>query len=72
MCYDSDMARERTKAPGAFSLRIPPDLRAALELAASEDVRTLHGEILYLLRLALRERGAGDKESVRESSVDPQ
>ena len=34
-------------------LRLPPDLHAALKEAAQKDVRSMHGQIMFLLRQAL-------------------
>lgn len=47
----------------AYSVRLPADLRAALTQAAQEDQRTMHGQMLYLLRLALAQRNAADEQS---------
>lgn len=41
----------------AFLLRVDPALLEALQALADEDLRSLNGEIEYLLRQALRERG---------------
>ncbi len=56
----------------AFLLRIDPQVLSALERWADEELRSLNGQIEYLLRLALAKRGIklpaqseerGDKES---------
>jgi hypothetical protein len=56
----------------AFLLRIDPQVLSALERWAEEELRSLNGQIEYLLRLALAKRGIklpaqsderGDKES---------
>jgi hypothetical protein len=56
----------------AFLLRIDPQVLSALERWAGEELRSLNGQIEYLLRLALAKRGIklpaqaderGDKES---------
>lgn len=40
----------------AFLLRLPPDLHAALRSWAAQDLRSLNGQIEFLLREALRKR----------------
>lgn len=40
-----------------YSVRLPDDLRAALEASAQADERSTHRQLLYLLRYALREHG---------------
>ncbi len=40
-----------------FPLRLDPALHAALERAAAADMRSVNGEIEYLLREALARRG---------------
>ena len=56
----------------AFLLRIDPQVLSALERWADEELRSLNGQIEYLLRLALAKRGIklpaqseerGEKES---------
>jgi hypothetical protein len=56
----------------AFLLRIDPQVLSALERWAEDELRSLNGQIEYLLRLALAKRGIklpaqsdepGDKES---------
>ena len=41
----------------AFLLRIDPQVLSALERWAEEELRSLNGQIEYLLRLALAKRG---------------
>jgi len=41
-----------------FTLRIPEELHAELERAAKEDMRSLHSQILVLLREAVERRQA--------------
>lgn len=41
----------------AFLLRVDPELLAALQVWADEELRSLNGEIEFLLREALRARG---------------
>jgi hypothetical protein len=43
----------------AFLLRIDPAVLAAVQRLADDDLRSLNGEIEYLLREALRRRGRG-------------
>lgn len=38
-----------------FVLRLPPDLHEELKAWASREERSLHAQILYVLRRALRE-----------------
>jgi len=39
-----------------INVRLPDDLHAQLVQAAQEDTRSLNGEIIHLLRLALKRR----------------
>jgi hypothetical protein len=41
----------------AFLLRIPPDLWAELEKWAADELRSVNGQIEYLLRQAIARRG---------------
>lgn len=41
----------------AFALRLTPALHAAIERMAAADLRSVNGEIEYLLREALKARG---------------
>lgn len=56
----------------AFLLRVDPELLAALQAWADEELRSLNGQIEFLLRKALREQGrerkpgAGPKRPPRE------
>jgi len=43
----------------AFLLRLPPDLHAQLRGWAAQDLRSLNGQIEFLLREALRRRKGG-------------
>ncbi|MGL4552929.1 MAG: hypothetical protein ACRC33_17275 [Gemmataceae bacterium] len=54
------MARE------AFLLRMDPALKAALQRWADEELRSLNGQIEYLLRQALARRGAKAAEGEKE------
>jgi hypothetical protein len=52
----------------AFLLRLPPELHEELRRWASRDLRSLNGQIEFLLREALRRRGGGvdeEEKSVR-------
>ena len=51
----------------SFLLRIDPALWAELERAASADLRSINGEIEYLLREALRNRGRSVRTDSRQS-----
>ena len=44
----------------AFLLRLPADLHAELRAMAARELRSLNGQIEYLLREALRRRRGGD------------
>jgi hypothetical protein len=54
----------------AFPLRLDPALHAAVARLAAAELRSVNGQIEYLLREALRARGvaadAGDGEEQRE------
>ncbi len=41
-----------------YSLRIPNELRDAVRQAAQEDQRSLHGQMLWLVRLGLQARSS--------------
>ena len=45
----------------AFLLRLDPDVWAELESLAAQELRSVNGQIEYLLRQAVRERKGGDK-----------
>lgn len=58
---DQELDREQRKT---FLLRLPPDLHAQLRGWAAQDLRSLNGQIEFLLREALRRRkGRGRPES---------
>ena len=42
-----------------FLLRLPPDLWKALEKWAADELRSVNGQIEYLLQQAVREPGRG-------------
>ena len=45
----------------AFLLRMDPDLLAALQRMADDELRSLNGQIEFLLRETLRKRGRDTK-----------
>jgi hypothetical protein len=49
----------------AFLLRIDPELWASLERLAQAELRSVNGQIEFLLREALADRGLGRKVSSR-------
>lgn len=46
----------------AFLLRVDPALLVALQRWADDDLRSLNGQIEFLLRRALQESGRGQRE----------
>jgi hypothetical protein len=54
----------------AFLLRIDPQVLSALERWASEELRSLNGQIEYVLRHALAQRGVKLKAGEDESGDD--
>lgn len=58
----------------AFALRIDENILAAMQRYADDDLRSLNGQIEYVLREALRSRGrldAGDKASNLDPKQEP-
>ena len=62
----------------SFLLRVDPDLLDAVQRWANDDLRSLNGQIEYLLRTALRESGrlpkrsaAGDDSPAADSHGEP-
>lgn len=56
----------------AFLLRIDPEVLASVQRWADEELRSLNGQIEYLLRRALQERGVKVKEPPADApSPDP-
>jgi len=53
----------------AFLLRIDPQVLSAVERWAEEELRSLNGQIEYLLRLALAKRGV---KLPATTDVDPE
>jgi hypothetical protein len=51
-----------------FLLRLPPDLHAELKRWAAAELRSLNGQIEFVLRDALRRRGA--QKSERDSGPE--
>ena len=45
----------------SFLLRLPPELWKEIEKWAADDLRSVNGQVEYLLRQAVRERKGGDK-----------
>ena len=62
MAEASDKSGGKDKEMGrkAFLLRLPPDLLAELKAWASQDLRSLNGQLEYLLREALKKRRGGE------------
>ncbi len=55
----------------SFLLRLPPELLARLQRWADDDLRSLNGQIEFLLRKALQESGRGKHpESTDEAPHD--
>ena len=55
-----------------YPLRISPELYAALERWAADDLRSVNAQIEYLLTGAAREAGRLRRASEREKPVEPQ
>ena len=49
----------------AFLLRVDPELWAALERLAQAELRSVNGQVEYLLREALERRGAAPRAAGR-------
>ncbi len=54
----------------AFLLRLPPDLLDELNRWAKDDLRSLNGQIEYLLREQLRQRRRIEPQSGQEERDD--
>jgi hypothetical protein len=50
----------------AFLLRIDPDVLSAVQAWANDDLRSLNGQIEFLLRRVLKEAGRGKPETDTE------
>lgn len=55
----------------AFLVRIDPEVLAAVQRWADEDLRSLNGQIEYLLREALRQRGVRLQEATPPPESEP-
>jgi hypothetical protein len=47
----------------SFLLRLPPELWKEIEKWAADELRSVNGQIEYVLRQAVRERKGSDKDS---------
>jgi hypothetical protein len=47
----------------SFLLRLPPELHAALEKWAADELRSVNGQIEYLLATAVRDGGRAPRKS---------
>lgn len=54
----------------AFLLRVDPALLAAVQKWAEEDLRSLNGQIEYLLRQAVAKRGVKLPEPAADANTD--
>jgi hypothetical protein len=61
---------EPTMARKSFLLRIDPALLTALQRWAEQDLRSLNGQIEYLLRQAVVKQGMKVEENVENKSPD--
>jgi len=52
----------------AFLLRVPPELHAALEKWAADELRSVNGQIEFLLAKAVKEAGRAPRQ--REVSAE--
>ena len=52
----------------AFLLRLPPDLHAALEKWAADELRSVNGQIEYLLGQAVAKAGRARKSKPAEAA----
>ncbi|MGC3982762.1 MAG: PTS ascorbate transporter subunit IIC [Steroidobacteraceae bacterium] len=52
----------------SFLLRLDPEVAAALEALAAQELRSLNGQIEWMLREGLAKRGRGVKVSTRTNS----
>ena len=62
------MANEERKP---FLLRIPPDLWKDLEKWAADELRSVNGQIEYLLKQAVAKRKGGAGKSQKEPQTGP-
>jgi hypothetical protein len=56
----------------SFLLRIPPDLWNELEKWAADELRSINGQIEYLLRQAVerRKRGRSEEKGMHKASIE--
>jgi hypothetical protein len=54
-----------------FLLRLDPDTMAALRAWAADDLRSLNGQIEFLLRRALRDAGRASSNAARRRGGSP-
>jgi hypothetical protein len=52
----------------SFLLRLPPELWKEIERWSADELRSVNGQIEYLLRRAVRERKGGDKPDESKGS----
>ena len=53
-----------------FLLRVPPELYAALEKWAADELRSVNGQIEYLLATAVKEAGRAERRRGPEKDRD--
>jgi hypothetical protein len=56
----------------SFLLRVDPELLNALQRWANDDLRSLNGQIEFLLRRALREAGRAARPPANEETPPPE
>ena len=56
----------------AFLLRIDPDVLSAVQRWADDDLRSLNGQIEFLLRKALAEAGRARPRDSAQKAIDSQ
>ena len=62
---DADPKRKKPARKG-FLLRLPPELLTELKGWAAQDLRSLNGQIEFVLRDALRRRKGGGSEEEKD------
>ena len=58
---DKSSARGKQEGRKAFLLRLPPELLAQLKAWATQDLRSLNGQLEFLLREAVKRRRGEDR-----------
>jgi hypothetical protein len=53
-----------------FLLRVPPELYTALEKWAADELRSVNGQIEYLLATAVKEAGRAERRRAPEKDRD--